>query len=1073
MEFIETTLLNKYNIPTLFPSKWPVEKDQDSDSDDLGDAPPRPDTKPLARRASRSRFSVLESPGSYQRKLPGAEKSRDGVENLVQKDETDPLGTYPSVVQVLRQKGLPVEDDIRLRNRFLLSSTTFSPSLFLSQVHGDASTDSLLSGLEFLSRSIEKKSASLKVLVESNFERFVSAKATIDRVYNEMRQVAQEPPESPQQPPRSRHGRGPSRSSFSSRKASGAGVGMLEPAPGEKKRKNALVKESEYGVSGIKVPLTEVAVKAEEVWGPAINSQEKEEALQAILESVEKHRGLFEVGALLQDAVRRRDHDAIVEEYARARKYAEDARYLVSQATYNRAQLSDVQIHQIVVTARMWSDVEKQIEAFKRDCWKRLTSTHFAKPRGGTEEVRSEQYMALISVMLELGVEDNPIWIWLLSRYDFLRSRIVATCERSKVEIEILRRHLANSEKPSLRLLAKHLRAVPTNNMGLDPSQLDSPKVIEFWEHVHAWLTALLSTNGGLLGEVIEYWEIASSFISGRAQRSLPMGFNNQSSVHHKLTSGNVNDLHKATTELVNLIREHLYGFFSDPPIEDISLLFSPMPNTPTPTTPRTPLSAALSPTTGSRFRFDPHNVPPPSPMRGETWEKYAFWPPHSNALSGSHYLSKNLLLIGTAANEMASLQLPEVSTLSRLEDLLRSLVGVVRERCVQAVCAAWNTDAENLKVLEDWTRDLERKDTTVTNMPTRFLAIETFLLTNLQKIMYVTRSEGGSKTAVDVVVPPSSKLLQLVRSQFVNSFYRTLSGMVECAENGRRALGKDFEVKGDDLTIDEVAGEDGGWGKLDAEKQSIRLLLTLSNMSLLSHEITPHLLSTFETLFSVALPDETTRIKDVMAQLDTQLFRSYTKPHVQKMSATIRTGISSPTWSRAPSRSSNVADRDPAPYVFTVLLHLVTVHTEVSTTTPSLTPRILCALFESTTHALITTFSALPSCNLDSLMQATLDVEFMAQTLSAYTTETAGKTQTEIYQVLDQKTDNEARVRLQEELGSLRGVLKRLREGTRVEFVCFRRVRKGAGAGGQGGNGGGNGGGNDGSTVGSVSSRG
>lgn len=74
--------------------------------------------------------------------------------------------------------------------------------------------------------------------------------------------------------------------------------------------------------------------------------------------------------------------------------------------------------------------------------------------------------------------------------------------------------------------------------------------------------------------------------------------------------------------------------------------------------------------------------------------------------------------------------------------------------------------------------------------------------------------------------------------------------------------------------------------------------------------------------------------------------------------------------------------------------------------------------------------------------MQATLDVEFMAQTLSSYTTDKASQVQTDIYQVLDGKTDNAARVRLQEELGNLRGVLKRLREGTRVEFACFRRVK-------------------------------
>lgn len=901
--------------------------------------------------------------------------------------------------------------------------------------------------------------------MESNFERFVSAKATIDRVYNEMRQVGKEE----ESPPR-RHTRGASRSSFSSRKPSASGItgpATLEPVPSEKKRKNALVKESEYGVHGIKVPLTEVAVKAEEVWGPAINSREKEETLQAILASVDKHRGLFEVGSALQDAIRRKDHEAIVEEYTRARKYAEEARYIVTQATYNRAPLADSQVHQIVVTARMWSDVEHQIEAFKRDCWKRLTSTHFTKPRTAPEEAKSEQYMGLISIMLELGVEDNPIWIWLLSRYEYLKSRLVATCERTKVEIEILRRHLANSEKPSLRLLSRHLRSVPTNNsVVLDPSKLDTPKVIEFWEHVNACLSALLSSNGGLLGELVEYWEIATSFINGRAQRTLPMGFNNQSSVHHKLTSSNVSDLEQGVTELVSIVREHLLTFFSDPPIEDISLLFSPLPTSPTPTTPRSPMGAALTPTTATRFRFDPNNVPPPSPRRGEMWEKYAFWAPHSNALSGSHFLSKSLLLIGAAANEMASLRLPETGPQSRVDDAMKLLVGVVRERCVQAVCAAWNTDAENLKVLEDWTRDTERKEITITNMPSRFLAIQTLLLTNLQKIMYVTGGEGASKAAIDVVVPPSSKLLQMVRSQFVTSFYRTLSGMVECAEKGRRALGKDFEVKGDDLTIEETGVEDAGWGKMDAEKkvstlptslsphtlqritlrqpQSTRLLLTLSNMTALNVEITPHLLSTFETLFSVALPDETARIKDVLSQLDTQLFKSYTKTHITRMSSTIEKGIFSPEWAPPSPRGKSVADRDPSPYVFTVLLDLVVVHTEVSTTAPSLTNRILRSLFESTTTALISTFERLESCSLAALMQATLDVEFMAQTLSSYTTEKASQVQTDIYQVLDRKTDNAARVRLQEELGALRGVLKRLREGTRVEFMCFRRVKRG-----------------------------
>lgn len=221
--------------------------------------------------------------------------------------------------------------------------------------------------------------------------------------------------------------------------------------------------------------------------------------------------------------------------------------------------------------------------------------------------------------------------------------------------------------------------------------------------------------------------------------------------------------------------------------------------------------------------------------------------------------------------------------------------------------------------------------------------------------------------------------------------------------------------------------------------------------MAAFQTEITPQLLTLFETLFSVQLTDETNRIRDVLSQLDAQLFRSYTKPHATKIHNTIESGIFSPNWAPAPDARKSVADRDPSPYVFTVLLDLVIVHTESSTTSAPLTPRILRALFESTTSSLITTFQSpnLSSISLPQLMQATLDVEFMAQTLASYTTEKASQIQTDIYQVLDQKTDNAARVRLQDELGSLRVSLKRLREGTKVQFACFRRVKRGTLAGG------------------------
>lgn len=111
---IETEILNKYNLTTLYPAAWPEEKDAADEGELSEDEQPTVMAQPVRR--SRSRYSVLEDRSRFSRQVPGAERSKDGVETLVQKDEQDPLGMYPSVVQVLRARNLAVEDDIKLRS---------------------------------------------------------------------------------------------------------------------------------------------------------------------------------------------------------------------------------------------------------------------------------------------------------------------------------------------------------------------------------------------------------------------------------------------------------------------------------------------------------------------------------------------------------------------------------------------------------------------------------------------------------------------------------------------------------------------------------------------------------------------------------------------------------------------------------------------------------------------------------------------------------------------------------------------------------------------------------------------
>lgn len=69
----------------------------------------------------------------------------------------------------------------------ITSNKSFNPRSFLLQVHKDTSYEDLVVGLQRLNVTIDQRSDALKSLVHSNFDRFVSAKNTIDHIHDEMK----------------------------------------------------------------------------------------------------------------------------------------------------------------------------------------------------------------------------------------------------------------------------------------------------------------------------------------------------------------------------------------------------------------------------------------------------------------------------------------------------------------------------------------------------------------------------------------------------------------------------------------------------------------------------------------------------------------------------------------------------------------------------------------------------------------------------------------------------------------------------------------------------------------------
>lgn len=104
---MESKLLSHYKLKTLNPSEWPENLNSDDSEEEA--------IPGLNKRKSKSRYSALNRGATVRASVPGAERSKSGVENLVQADEPDPLGGPRTVIQVLRQRGVPVAEDSRLR----------------------------------------------------------------------------------------------------------------------------------------------------------------------------------------------------------------------------------------------------------------------------------------------------------------------------------------------------------------------------------------------------------------------------------------------------------------------------------------------------------------------------------------------------------------------------------------------------------------------------------------------------------------------------------------------------------------------------------------------------------------------------------------------------------------------------------------------------------------------------------------------------------------------------------------------------------------------------------------------
>ncbi|KJA16657.1 hypothetical protein HYPSUDRAFT_47148 [Hypholoma sublateritium FD-334 SS-4] len=400
--------------------------------------------------------------------------------------------------------------------------------------------------------------------------------------------------------------------------------------------------------------------------------------------------------------------------------------------------------------------------------------------------------------------------------------------------------------------------------------------------------------------------------------------------------------------------------------------------------------------------------------------------PENAHSLCTAHYLLKILADIQETVTELTVM---EMTTDGGLKSLLES----VKWRFEDILIQTWLRDSGFFYFVERWVASPAESFTT--HYLTQIEVYQRHMTTTAFKLAGgVEPASSLSKASKQNPVPQI--FVSKITKAFLDALYSLLDGMVLLASDESPVVSGKFH----DLANAGTEGLNPNPLELvDLKDGDTRLLLVISNFGHLSKTVIPSMLTQLEGAFAASLMEDRKTLSTVVAELDKTLFEGYLKTKSDKLGALVRGGIldSQIDWYETPQPT------DIRPYMYETLMTLVGVHAQVCNVAESLLDRTLNALVEELASEALRCFRQVKRFGIGGMLRATLEIEFMHQTLGRYVTPTAAKTLSELYNRISQAyARRSGDENLQANLDGVKKILAETRRATGIEFLCFRQTK-------------------------------
>ncbi|KAG2106117.1 exocyst complex component Sec5-domain-containing protein [Suillus cothurnatus] len=363
---------------------------------------------------------------------------------------------------------------------------------------------------------------------------------------------------------------------------------------------------------------------------------------------------------------------------------------------------------------------------------------------------------------------------------------------------------------------------------------------------------------------------------------------------------------------------------------------------------------------------------------------------------------------------------------------LVKGLVESARWRFEDVLVKSWLRDANYMYTLESFTPDLSTPSTTF-----YLTYLESFmrhLATSAFKIAGGVSTDGGPgvlRVTQQNIVPPA--FISKITKAFLDAIYAVLDGFVILvAEEAPPGVGS--------IVAAGASEREGKQELIDLRDSNTRLLLVISNFSHLSGSLIPSMLSQLENALGISVDDDRKTLMKAVTALDKTLFDGYVKPKATAVAVILREGIldKDMDWYETPQPT------EIRPYMYKALMGLVEIHAQISRVAENLLERGMYALVENVAQDALLSFKQVKRFGMGGMLRATLEIEFMHQTLARYVSPPAAKTLSELYNKISQAyARRPGDENLQGNLDSVKKTLAESRRATGIEFMCFRAAKE------------------------------